>query len=350
MADAPGPQAAFGREVCLARKAIITGGAGFIGSHLAAALLEADRHVVLIDSLSTGRRENVAPLLGPRCELIVGEAGRVIHQPQVLEGADEIYHLAAAVGVRLITDDPAAMIHNNVEETVAVLNAAQLADAAVLITSSSEVYGKCPVLPLREDMDLVFGPTTASRWSYGLSKAIDEHLAIDLARRSGLKSVVVRLFNTIGPRQRGRYGMVVPRFVAWAVGNQPIQIYGDGRQTRSFCDVRDTVAAMTRLLASPACHGQVFNLGSDQPITIEELADLVIEASGSTAGKRHVPYEAIYGEGFEDPPQRQPDIAKVRDAIGFDPSIPLRQTLDELISRARLTDESDTGVSGAVTP
>jgi len=339
-----------GREVFLARKAIITGGAGFIGSHLAAALLEAGRRVVLIDNLSTGRRENVEPLLGPRCELIVGETGRLIHQPGVLEGADEIYHLAAAVGVRLITDDPAGMIHNNVEETVAVLKAAQRADAAVLITSSSEVYGKCPVLPLREDMDLVFGPTTASRWSYGLSKAIDEHLAIDLARRSGLRSVVVRLFNTIGPRQRGRYGMVVPRFVAWAVRGEAIQVYGDGKQTRSFCDVRDTVAAMVKLLACPDCHGQVFNLGSDQPITIDALADLVIEASGSSAGKRYVPYEAIYGEGFEDPQQRQPDIGKVRDAIGFTPAIPLRQTIADLIRRAELADESDRGVSGVACP
>ncbi len=334
----------------MAPKAIITGGAGFIGSHLAEALLGAGRRVVLIDNLATGRRENVEPLLGDRCELIVGEAGRIIHQPGVLTDCTEIYHLAAAVGVRLITDDPAAMIHNNVEETVAVLNAAQLANAAVLIASSSEVYGKCPVLPLREDMDLVFGPTTASRWSYGLSKAIDEHLAIDLHRRAGLRSVVVRLFNTIGPRQRGRYGMVVPRFVAWATRNEPIQVYGDGRQTRSFCDVRDTVTAMPRLLANPECHGQVYNLGSDQPITVDELADLIIEASGSTAGKRHIPYEAIYGQGFEDPQQRQPDIGKVRNAIGFASRIGLRQTIDDLIRIARPADVVNREAPRAVTP
>jgi len=319
------------------RKAIITGGAGSIGSHLARLLRDGGRDLLLIDNLSTGRRQNVAPLLGPGCELIEDDAGRVLADPNVMSGVDEVYHLAAAVGVRLITDDPAGMIHNNVEVTRVVLEAARDAGAAVLIASSSEVYGKCPVLPLREDMDLVFGPTTASRWSYGLSKAIDEHLAIDLSRRSGLRAVAVRLFNTIGLRQRGQYGMVVPRFVERAVRNQPVQVYGDGTQTRCFCDVRDVVGAMPKLLAEPGCHGRVFNLGSDQPMTIQALADLVIEAAGSEAGSVCVPYEAVYGVGFEDPQERQPDLAAIREAIGFCPAIPLRQTILELVDHARGT-------------
>ncbi len=319
----------------MAVRSIITGGAGFIGSHLARVLRARGDDVLLIDNLATGLRDNVADLLGPGCEFLEADAGRAMLDPAVADQADEIYHLAAAVGVRLITDDPSGMIHNNVEVTRVVLEAAQRAGASVLIASSSEVYGKCPVLPLREDMDLVFGPTTASRWSYGLTKAIDEHLALDMAKRSGLAAVVVRLFNTVGPRQRGTYGMVVPRFVQSAINQQPIEIYGDGQQTRSFCDVRDVAAAMPRLLGEAACHGRVFNLGSDQPMTIEALADEVLALTGSIAGKRFTPYEAVYGAGFEDPRHRQPDLTAIRAAIGFAPRFNLQQTLADMIRSQR---------------
>lgn len=313
-------------------KTVVTGGAGFIGSHLAERLKREGRRVLLIDNLSTGRRENVEPMLDDRCELLVADAGKAIRRPGLLDGVQEIYHLAAAVGVKLVVDDPPAMIRNNIDETTSVLEAADAAGARVLITSSSEVYGKCPILPLREDMELVYGPTTASRWAYGLTKALDEHLALDFHRRHGLSAVIVRLFNTIGPRQVGRYGMVVPRFVEHAVAGEPLPVYGDGEQTRAFCDVRDVVDAMPRLMVEPTCHGRVFNLGSDREITINALADLVLDVTGSNAGKRYLDYGQVYGPDFEDPPHRLPDTSRIRDTIGFEPSIPLRQTIEELIA------------------
>lgn len=320
-------------------RTIITGGAGFIGSHLAERLAKAGQRLTLIDNLSTGRRENIAHLLGDRCELIEGRAGDGLADPAAMAGVTRVFHLAAAVGVKLVVDDPAAMIRNNIDETDIVLRAAAKAGAAVLITSSSEVYGKCPVLPLQEDMELVYGPTTASRWSYGLSKALDEHLAIDLARRTGLRSVVVRLFNTIGPRQVGHYGMVVPRFVAKAVAGEDLLIYGDGQQTRAFCDARDVVEALAKLIDHEDAFGRVFNVGSTQQITIEQLADQVIaavaDAGGPRVGKTFVSYEAVYGEGFEDPPHRLPDTTRLTEAVGFAPAIPLAETLRELIETQR---------------
>ncbi len=316
-------------------KTIITGGAGFIGSHLATLLKHQGRRLLLIDNLSTGRRFNVEPLLDDPGDLLEADAGEAVRHPGLLDGVEEIYHLAAAVGVKLVVDDPPSMIRNNIDETTAVLETAAAAGARVLITSSSEVYGKCPVLPLREDMELVYGPTTASRWAYGLTKALDEHLAIDFHRRCGLGVVVVRLFNTIGPRQVGRYGMVVPRFVEQAVAGEPLQVYGDGKQTRAFCDVRDVVDAMPQLMAKDECHGRVFNLGSDREITINALAELVLNSTGSAAGTRHVSYAEAYGPDFEDPPRRLPDTSRIRSAIGFEPTIPLQQTIDELVALCR---------------
>ena len=316
-------------------RTIITGGAGFIGSHLAERLAAAGQRLTLIDNLSTGRRSNVEHLLGDRCELIEADAAHTLRDPQAMRGVTRVFHLAAAVGVKLVVDDPGAMIRNNIDETDVVLRAADDAGAAVLITSSSEVYGKCPVLPLREDMELVYGPTTASRWSYGLSKAIDEHLALDLARRCGLRSVVVRLFNTVGPRQVGRYGMVVPRFVAQAVAGEDLTLYGDGQQTRAFCDVRDVVAGLAELIDQPDAYGRVFNVGSTTQITIEQLADRVIDAvvaaGGPRVGKTFLSYENVYGQGFEDPPHRLPDMTQLQKAIGFAPKHDLGQTLKELI-------------------
>lgn len=316
-------------------KAIITGGAGFIGSHLAARLKAQGLELTLIDNLSTGSRDNVADLLDDRCELIHADASEAVADPDLWDGVGQVYHLAAAVGVQRVIDDPAAMVHNNVEQTSSVLEAARLAGASVLIASSSEVYGKCPVLPLREDMDLVYGPTTASRWAYGLTKAIDEHLAIDMHRRHGLRVVIARLFNTIGPRQVGHYGMVVPRFVERAVAGKTIDVYGDGTQTRAFCDVRDITRAMTELMAKDDCFGRVFNLGSEQRVTINELADRIIELAGGTAGKRLVSYEKAFGPDFEDPAHRLPDTTRLTEAIGFQPEISLDQTLTELIGLRR---------------
>jgi len=325
----------------LTGKVVITGGAGFIGSHLATRLKAQGHHLLLIDNLSTGRRENVAELLDERCELIHANADQALANPDLMRGVDQVYHLAAAVGVQLVIDDPAQMIRNNIDQTEAVLQAARRTGASVLIASSSEVYGKCPVLPLREDMELVYGPTTASRWAYGLTKALDEHLAIDLHRRHGLRVVVTRLFNTIGPRQVGHYGMVVPRFVERAVAGESIEVYGDGKQTRAFCDVRDVTRAMTELMAHKDCFGQVFNLGSNETVTINELADRIISlaggtgGTGGTGGKRLVPYEQAFGPDFEDPEHRLPDTTRIREAIDFKPTITLDQTLTELIKLCR---------------
>lgn len=328
---------------------LITGGAGFIGSHLAERLHQAGHRLVLIDNLSTGRRSNVAHLLGDRCQLIEAHASDAVRDRALMADVGRIYHLAAAVGVKLVVDDPAGMIRNNIDETEAVLRAAVDANAAVLITSSSEVYGKCPVLPLQEDMELVYGPTTASRWAYGLTKALDEHLALDMARRQGLRAVVVRLFNTIGPRQVGRYGMVVPRFVQQATAGRDLTIYGDGSQTRAFCDVRDVVTALHQLLDTPAAFGRVFNVGSTQTISIEELAQQVISRvaaqGGPSVSYQFVPYEAVYGEGFEDPAHRLPDISRLRETIDFQPRYTLADTLGELVQYAGQEVATQTGAA-----
>ncbi len=311
---------------------LITGGAGFIGSHLTRLLLGQGRKLLLIDDLSTGRHENIQECLGESCRFIHARLSDALRQQSgLLDGVDEIYHLAAAVGVKLVVDDPAAMIRNNVEETALLLDAATSVKARVLVTSSSEVYGRNPWMPLAEDHELHYGPTTSARWSYGLSKALDEHLALTHHKHRGLRAVIVRLFNTIGPRQVGHYGMVVPRFVQWALAGEPLQIHGDGRQTRAFCHVADVVTAMPKLLSNPTCHGQVFNLGSDDEVSIEQLADMVIELTGSKAGKRFVPYQQAYDRAFDDPQRRVPDLGKIQTAIAYRPTLTLRQTLEELI-------------------
>ena len=321
---------------------VITGGAGFIGSHLLERLLREpgpERPVFLVDDLSTGLRGNVAAALErhPRVRLLEGRAGQVLASGAVpLEGAD-VYHLAASVGVSLVMDAPAKMLENNLTETASVLNAAASGRARrVLLASSSEVYGRCVDPPLREDGPLVFGPTTAARWSYGMAKALDEHLALDLHRRGVLEPVVVRFFNTIGPRQRGRYGMVVPRFVAAAAAGRPLHVHGDGRQRRTFCDVRDVVEALVRLMACDAAAGEVVNVGGNTPTTIRGLAERVVDlaaASGTARTSRivTVPYEAVYGPDFEDPADRAPDLSKVRHLIGWQSTRTLDQTLADLL-------------------
>lgn len=337
---------------------VITGGAGFIGSHLAEHLAAAGHRLTLIDDLSTGSRDNIAHLLDgnadrtPQARLIVGRASEVLRGADVDLSGASVFHLAASVGVQLVVDSPAAMMHNNLGETAAVLDACAAHRSRVLITSSSEVYGLCPEVPLHEDTPLVFGPTTASRWSYGLAKALDEHLALDLGRAGRLRPTVVRLFNTVGPRQIGRYGMVVPRFVAAAVAGEPLQVFGDGTQTRTFCDVRDVVRALARLMASDDAIGEVVNIGGSDEISIAALAEEVLTVAAEARpgakpdkqeaspretpapGTRLVPYESVYGPGFEDPPQRRPATDKIRRLIGWSPAIPLRQTLRELVSAA----------------
>jgi UDP-glucose 4-epimerase len=315
---------------------VITGGAGFIGSHLARHLIKLGRRVLVIDDLSTGRLENIQPLLGDACRFIHAPVGRALNEnSSLLDGVDCIYHLAAGVGVQLVVDEPAQCIHNNVHETAIVLRAAAETGVPVLIASSSEVYGKSDSVPMREDDKLVYGPTTSPRWSYGLSKAIDEHLALAHAAGDGLPVVIVRLFNTIGLRQIGRYGMVVPRFVRAAIEGRDLEVHGDGKQTRAFCDVRDVVRGMTELMATPAARGQVLNLGSDREISILDLAHLIIELSQSKSGVNLIPYDRAYRAGFEDTPRRVPDLTRIRQVIGFEPRFALEQTLSHLIIAAR---------------
>lgn len=326
------------------KKIIVTGGAGFIGSHLAKYLFDHGQNLVLIDDLSTGCRDNIDPLLladPSRCCFIHGCAGNVLaQQPEVLHGADQLYHLAASVGVMHVIGNPITMIRNNVEQTDAVLTAAASHGLTVLISSSSEVYGRHANPPFREDQALTYGPTTESRWAYGMTKALDEHLALAHHQSSRLGVVVVRLFNTIGPRQIGRYGMVAPRFIDQAVAGQPLEVFGDGRQTRCFCDVRDVVSTMAALIDQPQHHGQIFNLGSDDEISINELADRVITLTGHQAGKRYVPYEQAYGQQMVDLQRRVPDLAKIKNAIGFKPVYSLDQTLHDMITLANTGEDS----------
>lgn len=327
--------------VPFADKVLITGGAGFIGSHLAEWLLTRGSEVVIVDDLSTGRESNIAHLLGNRCKFVRGSAGHVLREhTALLAHVGQIYHLAASVGVQLVVSDPTKIIRNNIEETNAVIDAARQLNAAVLIASSSEVYGKSDALPLKEDGDLVYGPTTGSRWSYAMSKAIDEHLALsyDAQMRSQPTggAVIVRLFNTIGPRQVGHYGMVVPRFVQAAVRGEALTIYGDGKQTRAFCDVRDVVQALAALMSDRKHYGQIFNVGSDVEVTIGDLADQIISLSQSNSSKRMISFDEAYRPGFEDPFRRRvPDVSKLRAATGWQPRITLGATLRELIEMTR---------------
>jgi UDP-glucose 4-epimerase len=311
----------------------VTGGAGFIGSHLVRRLLDTGDHVTVVDDLSTGRRVNL-PASHPRLALVESDLAVALAGPLAGDDFDRIFHLAAAVGVRLIVADPIGSIDTNIEQTAALLRFAQArADASgprVLIASSSEVYGKSTRLPFREDDDVVFGPTTVSRWSYAMSKAIDEHLALAYHAQHGLRTVVTRFFNTVGPGQVGDYGMVLPRFVERALRHEPLEVHGDGSQSRCFCDVRDVVQVLPKLVETPACHGRVFNIGREEPITIRALADLVIRTLGSSSTVRVIPYEQAFAAGFDDLLVRQPDLTRIRGAVGFAPRIALEQTIRDL--------------------
>ncbi len=319
-------------------RALVTGGAGFIGSHLTEALLAAGHEVAVLDDLSTGRLENLAAVDGePGLTVTVGTIRDEPLVRKLVSSADVVFHLAAAVGVRLILERPVETIETNVVGTEVVLRAAAEAGARVLIASTSEVYGKSARVPLAEDDDRVLGPTTKSRWSYACAKAMDEFLALAYHRERRLPVVIARFFNTIGPRQTGRYGMVVPRFVRQALDGAPITVYGDGQQSRCFTDVEDAVRATVALALAPAAVGEVFNVGTGHEITIGALAERVRTLVGSASPIRAVPYEEAYQPGFEDLRRRVPDVRKIRDAIGFEPRVALDESLRRVIHHLRAT-------------
>lgn len=314
-----------------ARRALVSGGAGFIGSHLTELLLARGDTVTVVDNLSTGRRSNL-PAMHERLRFVEADLKDALGAFGKGEVFDEIYHLAAAVGVKLIIADPIRSIETNIEQTSALLRFAATHSpdgrgVPTLIASSSEVYGKSTRSPFSEEHDVVYGPTTMSRWSYACTKAVDEYLALAYHGEHGLPVVVSRFFNTVGPRQVGDYGMVLPRFVQAAIEGRPLEVYGDGTQSRCFCDVRDVVEVLPRLVGSSSCHGRVFNIGADQAITIADLADCVIKTLRSTSTKRLIRYSDAYTKGFEDLGQRRPDLERIRSSVGFSPKIPLEQTI-----------------------
>ena len=314
-------------------RVLITGGAGFIGSHLSDAYIDRGDEVYVIDDLSTGSIENIGHLKNnPRFHYTIDS---VHNQPLVAELVDQcdvIFHLAAAVGVKLIVESPVRTIETNVRGTEVVLALANKKKKKVLVASTSEVYGLSAEVPFREDGNLVMGATTKGRWSYACSKAIDEFLALAYWREKKLPTVVVRLFNTVGPRQTGQYGMVIPTFVRQALASRPITVYGDGTQTRCFGYVGDVVQALMRLMEEDAAVGQVFNIGSNEEVTIRELAERVKLLTNSDSEIVFIPYDEAYEEGFEDMPRRVPDIAKVQSLVGFRPQVKLDGILQSVIN------------------
>lgn len=316
--------------------ALITGGAGFIGSHLAERLLERGDSVTVLDDLSTGRLENIVLLRNnPRFQFVRDSVEHASTVNTLVHAADVIYHLASAVGVQLILDQPVRTIQTTIHGTEVVLEAAHRFGRPTLITSSSEVYGKGARVPFDELDDVVMGATHSSRWCYAYSKGIDEFLGLAYHRQFGLPVVLVRLFNTVGPRQVGMYGMVLPRFVSAALGEKPLEVYGDGKQTRCFCHVSDVTGALVQLMDTPKALGQVFNLGSDEEVSINQLAERVIRQCGSGSLIRHVSYEQAYGHAFDDLPRRVPKLDRLRSVIDFRPVLNLDQIIQSVIAEQR---------------
>ena len=315
---------------------LITGGAGFIGSHLAEGLLGRGDHVTVIDDLSTGSIRNIQHLKGdPRFSYVIGSVENAPLTAELVDAADQVFHLAAAVGVKLVVESPVRTIETNVKTTEVVLAAACKKRKRVFVASTSEVYGKSTDVPFREDGDLVLGPTERGRWSYACSKAIDEFLAIAYWRERHCPTLIGRCFNTVGPRQTGHYGMVVPRFVKQALSNEALTVYGDGQQSRCFTHVSDAVRAMIALMDADHTVGEVYNIGSEQEIRIADLAERVRVSTDSESEIGFTPYEQVYGENFEDMPRRVPSLEKINKAIGFEPQIGLDETLQSVIDYER---------------
>ncbi|MHC4455646.1 MAG: GDP-mannose 4,6-dehydratase [Planctomycetota bacterium] len=313
-------------------KALITGGAGFIGSHLAERLLQRGHEVVVIDNLSTGSLRNLKNIeKDPRFRFVYDNVRNSEMMHVLIEQCDIVFHLAAAVGVQLIVDQPVHTIETNIHGSEVVLEIANKFRRKVLITSTSEVYGKSEAVPFREDDDTILGSTRFSRWSYACSKAIDEFLGLAYYEQYGLPVVVARLFNTIGPRQTGHYGMVIPRFVEWALKNEPILIYGTGQQARCFGYVGDIVDGVVALINCPDAPGRVYNIGSNEEITIEALADKIIEMTGSKSEKKFISYEEAYGRPFDDMMRRVPCLDRIKATVGYEPKISLKQMLESVI-------------------
>jgi UDP-glucose 4-epimerase len=317
----------------LNKHVLVTGGAGFIGSHLCEKLLQSGYHVVAIDNLSTGRLENIQHLQTlPNFQLVRESITNLQVLDRLTSEANIVIHLAAAVGVQLIVENPVNTIQTNIMGTEAVLTTANRYGCKVLVASSSEVYGKGVKVPFREEDDRLMGSTTHSRWSYATSKAVDEFLGLAYYQQFNLPVVIMRFFNTIGPRQTGRYGMVVPRFIRQALRGEPLTVYGDGRQSRCFADVADVVWAIEKLAEHPHAVGQVFNIGSLEEISIHKLAKRVIELVGTDLNIVFIPYDEAYAPGFEDMRRRVPSIEKIHELIGYEPKFTLKDTLKRMIS------------------
>jgi UDP-glucose 4-epimerase len=329
------------------KRALITGGAGFIGSHLAEAWLERGGEVTVIDDLSTGRFENIDHLAShPRFHFAIDTISNSIVMDRLVSECDVIFHLAAAVGVKLIVRDPVRVIETNVLGSQAVLQTAARYRKKVLLVSTSEIYGKSTQVPFSEDDDRVLGTTTKARWSYSDSKAVEEFLGLAYYRQMDLPVVICRLFNTVGPRQTGQYGMVVPRFVQQALSGEPVTVYGDGSQSRCFCNVSDVVRALVGLIESPEAVGEIFNVGSTHEITILDLAhEIMAQVEPETDPEDRivfVPYAEAYQPGFEDMQRRVPDTRKIRETLDWHPEIALEETLRQVIAYYR--DEDDEGL------
>jgi len=313
-------------------RVLVTGGAGFIGSHLAERLLKDGHKVVVVDNLSTGSLKNIEGFREKsKFDFVEGDIRNTVTMEALVEQSDVIFHLAAAVGVKLIAEAPVHTIETNIGGTEAVLDVANKFGKKILLASSSEVYGKNEAVPFREDDDIVLGSTSLSRWSYACSKAIDEFLGLAFYRQYGLSVVICRFFNTIGPRQTGQYGMVVPRFVQRALKNEPVLIYGTGQQRRCFCYVEDLVDGIIALMDCKEAAGKVYNIGSNEEITIEALADKIIEMTGSKSKKEFVSYEKAYGRPIEDMMRRVPSLERIEETIGWEAKTSLDETLRIII-------------------
>lgn len=312
---------------------LLTGGAGFIGSHLSERLLSDGHSITILDDFSTGREANISHLRSnPKFSILRGSVEDEALATHAVASADAIFHLAAAVGVKLVAEEPVRTIRTTIHGTEVILEEAHRHQKPILITSSSEVYGKGTRVPFSEEDDVLMGATKFSRWCYAYSKGIDEFLGLAYHKQFSLPVVLVRLFNTVGPRQVGMYGMVLPRFIAAAKANQPLEVYGEGNQTRCFSHVSDVVEALIKLMNNPKANGEVFNLGGHEEISINDLARRVIALTNSKSEIKHIPYEQAYGRAFDDLPRRVPDLTKIQSAIGFTPKFSLDQIITSILN------------------